>query len=580
MTPVTDSADAGVEEINLAREAGFSIGPLGVSPSTREVGPAGRMESVEPRVMQVLVCLFQASGQVVSRDDLIQRCWGGRIVGEDAINRCIAKARRIADMTETPSFEIETIPRVGYRLNARVEQAPPAPAAPSPAVAARKPRRAIWLAAGAALAVLVGFAAMRFMAPSHPKPWSAGDHRMSFAVLPLTAGKDDPALADYTATLTGELTAGLSSVQLAHIVPRGTVAATDLSGGPVAVGKRLQVAYLIEGTVRRQEDHYETTLSIIDVGTGALLGTTLLSEPIAVRHEPLREDLMRAEATLAGYSGKAELDRINALPDSERDARDLVILAEKMAPGNNDGAGADGLVALTEKAQALAPEEPNVLAALADALAYRAADGWSADTEGDYRRATALIDRVFARDSRNFTAMHAQLLIFLGQQRDDEAIALAETMISINPYDRAIYFDKGIGQMRLGRNADALDSLARMPHNADDESPLVQQLYGDIYLAMGTYAEAAVHLRKAMVGLSPADYKDPNSAGTLLELAAAESLAGRAEPARHVLDDFRTANPGVTTIAQLRGNNSYFFGENPATVETILGALHKLGMAE
>ena len=66
--------------------------------------------------MQVLVCLARAEGAVVSRDDLIRCCWGGRIVGEDAINHCVAKVRQIASTADAPAFAIETIARVGYRL--------------------------------------------------------------------------------------------------------------------------------------------------------------------------------------------------------------------------------------------------------------------------------------------------------------------------------------------------------------------------------------------------------------------------------------------------------------------------------
>lgn len=66
--------------------------------------------------MQVLVALVEADGAVLSRDDLIQRCWQGRVVGDDAINRCIGQLRRVAKSCDEPCFTIECIPRVGYRL--------------------------------------------------------------------------------------------------------------------------------------------------------------------------------------------------------------------------------------------------------------------------------------------------------------------------------------------------------------------------------------------------------------------------------------------------------------------------------
>jgi TolB-like protein len=80
-------------------------------------------ETLEPRVMQVLVALAQADGRTVSRDTLVERCWGGVIVGEDAIQRCIGRLRKVADATK--AFEIVTLSRVGYRLNARAVEGEP-----------------------------------------------------------------------------------------------------------------------------------------------------------------------------------------------------------------------------------------------------------------------------------------------------------------------------------------------------------------------------------------------------------------------------------------------------------------------
>lgn len=113
-TPPTE----GDSPVLLARRADFTLGNATVRPSLRIVeGPAGQV-SVEPRVMQVLIALADAEGGVLSRDDLLQQCWQGRIVGDDAINRAIAEARRTSEATGA-SFRIETITRVGYRLDVR-----------------------------------------------------------------------------------------------------------------------------------------------------------------------------------------------------------------------------------------------------------------------------------------------------------------------------------------------------------------------------------------------------------------------------------------------------------------------------
>lgn len=100
----------------LAHSPAFRLGPVEVRPATREViGPGGR-EVIEPRIMQVLVALHDAGGEIVSRDDLIACCWDGRVVGDDAINRVISKLRRVGETVGGSAFRIETITKVGYRL--------------------------------------------------------------------------------------------------------------------------------------------------------------------------------------------------------------------------------------------------------------------------------------------------------------------------------------------------------------------------------------------------------------------------------------------------------------------------------
>ena len=108
-----DMANGSGSSIDLAREEPFRIGNLQVDPPLRRVSTG---ETLEPRVMQVLVALARARGAVISRDELIRTCWGGRIVGEDSINRVISRLRRLAVELGDNAFTIETVPKIGYRL--------------------------------------------------------------------------------------------------------------------------------------------------------------------------------------------------------------------------------------------------------------------------------------------------------------------------------------------------------------------------------------------------------------------------------------------------------------------------------
>lgn len=100
----------------LAKRADLTIGMTTIRPSLRQIeGPTGAAD-VAPRVMQVLLALHDARGGVLSRDDLLAQCWAGMLVGDDAINRTIGEIRRVIRATGA-DLSIETIPRVGYRLD-------------------------------------------------------------------------------------------------------------------------------------------------------------------------------------------------------------------------------------------------------------------------------------------------------------------------------------------------------------------------------------------------------------------------------------------------------------------------------
>src|SRR6476661_8299929 len=113
----------GVPRINLAETSDFDLGGLRVSPARRQVSMAGECRELEPKVAQVLIALASASPAVVSRDKLVEQCWDGRIVGDDALNRCILALRHLAREFSPEPFAIETVPRVGYSILARPAKA-------------------------------------------------------------------------------------------------------------------------------------------------------------------------------------------------------------------------------------------------------------------------------------------------------------------------------------------------------------------------------------------------------------------------------------------------------------------------
>jgi DNA-binding winged helix-turn-helix (wHTH) protein/tetratricopeptide (TPR) repeat protein len=163
----------------LAKRPDFDLGGIRVLPSRLLLQGSTATFPIERRVMEVLLTFVDAEGTVLSRDELLDRCWPGVVVGDDAVHRVISALRKAATATGG-AFVIETIPRIGYRL--RSPASPETDVAPEVAdiaepigvpqsIAAKAPepvrvsRR--WLLAGGAAALAAGgLAWWRFGGPA------------------------------------------------------------------------------------------------------------------------------------------------------------------------------------------------------------------------------------------------------------------------------------------------------------------------------------------------------------------------------------------------------------------------------
>ena len=165
--------------IDLAHAPDFRLGSVCVRPSRRQlVHDSGRSEVLQPRVMQVLVALAKAGGEIVTREELSQSCWDGRIVGEDAINRVISHLRRSAQRVGAGAFGVETVTKVGYRLqrDAAAAARPSDRATGIPTERPRLSRRAVAAAAvGAVAAASLGVWVWTRRADSGPPPSPAAE---------------------------------------------------------------------------------------------------------------------------------------------------------------------------------------------------------------------------------------------------------------------------------------------------------------------------------------------------------------------------------------------------------------------
>lgn len=103
----------------------------------------GSAVAVEPKVFDLLHLLVCNAGDLVTRDQMVEQVWGGRIVSESAMSACIAAARKAVGDNGKAQVVIRTVPRRGLMLVAEVSRAAvasPPLQVPTPAAKAQRIR--------------------------------------------------------------------------------------------------------------------------------------------------------------------------------------------------------------------------------------------------------------------------------------------------------------------------------------------------------------------------------------------------------------------------------------------------------
>ena len=110
----------------------FAFGDHVLDVERRELRHAGNLVALEPQVFDLLVHLVRNRGRVVSKDELIDAIWAGRIVSDSTVTARLNAARKAIGDTGAAQILIRTVPRRGVRFVGEVcevgiQQAPGVP---------------------------------------------------------------------------------------------------------------------------------------------------------------------------------------------------------------------------------------------------------------------------------------------------------------------------------------------------------------------------------------------------------------------------------------------------------------------
>ena len=101
----------------------FRVGSWLVTPSLNSISCGGTSVRLEPKVMEVLLCLAQHGGETLSKETLFHAVWPGTVVTDDVLTHCISELRRAFEDDAREPRIIQTISKRGYRLIATVNAA-------------------------------------------------------------------------------------------------------------------------------------------------------------------------------------------------------------------------------------------------------------------------------------------------------------------------------------------------------------------------------------------------------------------------------------------------------------------------
>ncbi|MEJ2752474.1 MAG: transcriptional regulator [Chloroflexota bacterium] len=121
-----------------SRHERYWLGDDEIRVDDNQVLVAGALVRLKPRAMDVLRCLLLAAGEVVSKNELMDRVWPNVDVTPHVLTEAIHEIRRaLGDQSRAPRY-IQTVPRKGYRTLAQVQTVQPMS---SPAACAVPTRR-------------------------------------------------------------------------------------------------------------------------------------------------------------------------------------------------------------------------------------------------------------------------------------------------------------------------------------------------------------------------------------------------------------------------------------------------------
>lgn len=491
----------------------------------RELKHGFELISLGPQVFDLLVYLVYNRERVVSKDDLFEAVWHGRVVSESTLTTHINAVRKaVGDSGEEQNLN-RTIPRKGFRFVGEVSEK----RSSSAGVLSRNSSES--------------------SGPQAAKPAPVLPDKPSIAVLPFQNLCGDPEQEYFADGMVEDIITALSRMRWLFVIARNSTFTYKGQAVDVKqVGHDLGVRYVLEGSVRKAASRVRITGQLIDASNGAHLWADRFDGTLEDIFDLQDQMTTSVVGAIAPTLEQVEIERAKRKPTESLDAYDYFLRG--MADVHRwTRAANDEALRLFYKAIEFDPDYASAHGMAAWCYVWRKLNGWTADHAEENAEGARLAKRAveLGKDDAVALSRGGHALAWFARDLDSAAVFIDRALV-LNPNLAAAWNLSGWVRAYRGELDLAIDHHAR----AMRLSPLDPALYNMqvgmafAHFLAGRHGEASSWAQRAL-------QEQPNYPAANRILAASMAFAGRLAEARQAVAHLRQLDPErrVSNLAEV-----------------------------
>lgn len=389
---------------------------------------SGERVDVEPQVFDLLVYLIENRDRVVTRDELLNNVWKGRIVSDNALNARLKEARKAVGDSGNKQAVVQTIHGRGYQFIAQV---------------------------------------MEVGKNDRPRSTQGQDETVprrtrsapSIGVVRFSNLSNDPEQQYFSDGISTNIWSGLARIR--SLIVKSALNHDHHTSALETIGKELEVDYLLTGSVQREGEHVRVFVELIDCESGETKWSEKYDR-IGTGAIEIQDDIARAIiATLWNFKGKireAEFEHLARKTAKDFTAFDFILkgIAAKEKYTREGNLEAHYYF---NQAKSLEPENAEALAWSSVVYILDVIMGFADDYAHSLKQAYSEANRAISVD-RNSEMGHWTLAFsYSMDRRYDKAFAEFDIALEINPNNPDTMVSKGCEMAASGLTEEGIELI-------------------------------------------------------------------------------------------------------------------------